>query len=581
MVTELFLFCKGVNAMSFVSLQTKKIPPHLKRYIARQKYERYTPIDQAVWRYVMRQNVHFFKERAHAAYQDGLAKTGILIERIPRIEEMDQCLSPFGWGAVPIDGLIPGVAFFEFQANGLLPIATDIRTLGHIAYTPAPDIIHEAAGHAPILSDETYARYVKTFGKIGAKALASREENEVFQATRRLTQVMENPESTPDDIRKAEQELQEKRAAATTVSEATLISRLYWWTVEYGLIGDCDNPKIYGAGLLSSIGEGQHCLSDQVRKLPFDLETCIATDYDVTRPQPQLFVCRDFEQLIDAVETFSARMAFRTGGTEGLQKAIASGDVATVEYNTGLQVSGVFTHMIRDDSGEAVYMKTTGPTALAFHGNELPRQGTKRHASGFGAPIGRVVKQNGSGEPGSTIDWHWESGLRVTGRVSDRIEEHSHPLLLTLTDCTVTYRGETLFHPDWGEYDLVIGREIVSVFAGAADPGKYYADEAEPKLDEEPVPSYSTLDHLYQAVREIREGKTSVEALPSIARTLDDICPGDWLLRLEILEICRDKGIYRLLADRIQHELEQLGQDDPSLHSLITNGMRLLNRGNS
>jgi phenylalanine-4-hydroxylase len=557
--------------MSFVSLQTKRIPPHLKRYIAKQKYERYTPVDQAVWRYVMRQNVHFFKERAHPAYQNGLAKTGILVERIPRIEEMDQCLAPFGWGAVPIDGLIPGVAFFEFQANGLLPIATDIRTLAHIAYTPAPDIIHEAAGHAPILSDEKYARYVKTFGKIGAKALASKEENEVFQATRRLTQVMENPESTPAEIKEAEQRLQEKRAAAITVSEATLISRLYWWTVEYGLIGDCKNPKIYGAGLLSSIGEGQHCLSDQVKKLPFDLEACLATDYDVTKPQPQLFVCRDFEQLIDAVEKFSTRMAFRTGGTEGLRKAIASGDVATAEYNTGLQVSGIFTQMIQDDRGEAVYMQTTGPTALACDGEELAHHGTMRHASGFGAPIGRVMNQSGNGEVGSTIDWHWESGVRVTGRVTDRMEGQFHLLLLTLTDCTVTYREQTLFHPDWGEYDLPIGQEIVSVFAGAADPEKYYADEVDMKQDDEQIPSISTLDHLYQAVREIREGKKSFELLPSIARTLDDLYPGDWLLRLEILEICTAEGIYSHLADQIKKSLNKLKQDNPSLHSLIEN----------
>ena len=87
---------------------------------------------------------------------------------------MNECLAPSGWGAVTIDGLIPGVAFFDFQGHGLLPIATDIRKVENIEYTPAPDIVHEAAGHAPILLDPTYAKYVKRFGQIGAKAFYKR-----------------------------------------------------------------------------------------------------------------------------------------------------------------------------------------------------------------------------------------------------------------------------------------------------------------------------------------------------------------------------------------------------------------------
>ena len=82
---------------------------------------------------------------------------------------MNDCLAPSGWGAVTIDGLIPGVAFFDFEGHGLLPIATDIRKVENIEYTPAPDIVHEAAGHAPILLDSTYAKYGKRFGQIGVK----------------------------------------------------------------------------------------------------------------------------------------------------------------------------------------------------------------------------------------------------------------------------------------------------------------------------------------------------------------------------------------------------------------------------
>ncbi|NJL24178.1 MAG: hypothetical protein HC902_02675 [Calothrix sp. SM1_5_4] len=129
-----------------------RIPDHLRRYIVNQDYDRYTPEDQAVWRYIMRQLKNFLGEHAHPFYAEGLRKTGIQVDRIPRIDEVDVCMEEFGWGAVPVSGFIPPAAFMEFQALGILPIASDMRTLDHLLYTPAPDIVHEAAGHAPFLA---------------------------------------------------------------------------------------------------------------------------------------------------------------------------------------------------------------------------------------------------------------------------------------------------------------------------------------------------------------------------------------------------------------------------------------------
>ena len=119
----------------------------------------------------MRQNHNFLKDTAHQAYIGGLKSSGISVEKIPNVTDMNKALAPFGWGAANIDGFIPGVIFFDFQGNGILPIASDIRKLENIQYTPAPDIIHEAAGHAPILCEEKFSEYVKLFGKIGSKAL--------------------------------------------------------------------------------------------------------------------------------------------------------------------------------------------------------------------------------------------------------------------------------------------------------------------------------------------------------------------------------------------------------------------------
>lgn len=568
--------------MSSTTITKRNIPAHLQPYLSKQHYQNYTPINQAVWRYVMRQNVRFFKKTAHQAYTSGRENTGIQIERIPHLEEMDQALAPFGWGAVSIDGLIPGVAFFEFQANGLLPIATDIRTLNHILYTPAPDIIHEAAGHAPILADPEYAAYVKRFGEIGSKALASREEHEVFEATRRLSIVMEDSHSTDADIQTAQQELEEKLSQVSTVSEAAQIGRLYWWTVEYGLIGDVADPKIYGAGLLSSIGESQHCLSDQVKKLPFNLEACINTDFDVTKPQPQLFVCQNFQVLTEAVERFADQMAFRVGGTKSLEKAISSSSTATAVYDSGLQVTGTFSELRYDEQGDAIYLKTSGPTALSLDGKQIAGHGKTTHVDGFGAPIGSVVGL-ANAQVGETVELQYDSGVQVKGVVTSEVSANGQRILLQLENCTVSLGEEILFDPTWGVYDLVVGEKIVSVFAGAADSEKFYEQpERTEEINETQVPTaWGPLDHLYQAIRKIREGKRNSAEIYSIHPTLLSDFPDDWLARVELVEILMthhnlgEKATE--LAKIVRTELDEISQRKPELTSLIQNGLSCIN----
>ncbi|MDX1759953.1 MAG: phenylalanine 4-monooxygenase, partial [Arenibacter algicola] len=147
-----------------------KLPEHLKQYIKPQNYEDYSPIDQAVWRYVMRKNVDYLSKVAHKSYLEGLKKTGISIDYIPNMYGMNRILKEIGWAAVAVDGFIPPSAFMEFQAYNVLVIASDIRQLEHIEYTPAPDIIHEGAGHAPIIANPEYAEYLRRFGEIGCKA---------------------------------------------------------------------------------------------------------------------------------------------------------------------------------------------------------------------------------------------------------------------------------------------------------------------------------------------------------------------------------------------------------------------------
>ena len=114
-----------------------RIPAHLRQYVVDQDYDAYDEVDQAVWRFVMLQLYDSLRKTAHPAYVDGLAETGISVERIPSVGEMDRCLAEYGWGAVTVDGFIPPRAFQEFQALGIMTIAAAIRRRRHLAYTPA------------------------------------------------------------------------------------------------------------------------------------------------------------------------------------------------------------------------------------------------------------------------------------------------------------------------------------------------------------------------------------------------------------------------------------------------------------
>ncbi|MFI8688289.1 aromatic amino acid hydroxylase [Rossellomorea sp. NPDC077527] len=566
----------------------QSIPNHLRQFVAKQYYDAYTPIDHAVWRYVMRQNHHFLEGTAHEAFTEGLKSSGINIEEIPRVSDMNKHLSEIGWGAAIVDGLIPGTAFFDFQSHGILPIATDIRQKSNIEYTPAPDILHEAAGHAPILFDETYSKFVKLIGNIGANAFATEEEHEVFEATRRLSIVMEKPNSTEEEILRAKKILAEKQETVSGLSEAEQVSRIFWWTVEFGLIGEFHQPKIFGAGLLSSVGESKHSLSNEVNKRPFSIHDAIQTSYDVTSMQTQLFVCESFDQLIDEVEKFGETMAFRKGGTNSIEKAIHSNQVAHIEYNSGLQITGVFKEIIKDADGEAIYVKTTGPTALSVQNEQLSHHGTERHADGFGAPIGYLqdgtcleskteaeLKKMGI-ELNKMMQITFESGIEVSGHVTDIVFHHQHPILLTIDECLVTHGEQILFHPTWGTYDLAVGSAIVSARPHAADFDAYFGNvvSIHEEMDGESEP-LTPLENLFAEVRDLREVNFSIDLVHSIVGKLKEDFPEEWLLRLEIVELLEIHDPEACIKKELLRDLLHLSEQD-RFQRLIENGLDVI-----
>jgi len=569
---------KTDNGIPMNNPAVASLPKHLLQFAVDQRYDEYTSVDHAVWRFIMRQNVFFLKEYAHKVYFQGLLDTGISFDRIPRISEMNDILGKIGWGAVAVDGFIPPAAFMEFQAYKVLVIACDMRQIHHIEYTPAPDIVHEAAGHAPIIVDREYSNYLQRFGEVGAKAMQTSKDFELYEAIRHLSILKELPNSDPKEVESATRKVERRFKNLGEPSEMALLSRLHWWTVEYGLIGTLERPKIYGAGLLSSIGESVSCLEAEVKKIGYSIEAANQA-FDITTKQPQLFVCRDFQHLSDVLEEFASKMAYRVGGLEGLNKAVECARPATAEYSSGLQVTGVFTEVITDESGQPVYLRTTGPTALAFNYKQLEGHGKGRHADGFGAPIGRWRSPQLDLLEGTEAKIEFEGGVVVSGRVKELVREEGKLLLITFADCTVKKGDRVLFDPAWGEYDMAVGEHISSVFNGAADKDAYLEVALVPKERTIKVPSDAKrkkLENLYQQVRDIRTHKAGYERLGEIWETQQAEHPDDWLLSMEIFEILDESDQQPALKTKVKKFLGQKKTNTKDLATLIGWGFRLV-----
>ena len=542
----------------FGNPQVAKLPAHLRQFVVSQDYDNYTPVDHAVWRHVMRKNLAYLSKVADASYLKGLEKTGITIDSIPNIKVMNTILGKIGWGCVCVDGFLPPSSFMEFQAYKVLVIAADIRQIEHIEYTPAPDILHEAAGHAPIIADPTYAEYLRLFGEIGCKAISSAQDFDLYEAIRHLSIIKEDPNTEEKEIVQAEKDIELIQSNMGQPSEMAQIRNLHWWTVEYGLIGDLNQPKIYGAGLLSSIGESESCLKEEVKKQPYSIEAAQQA-FDITEPQHQLYVTPSYTHLTQVLEEFANTMALRKGGLVGLEKAIASNNTCTVEYSSRLQVSGIFNNVIADN-GQFVYVSTSSPTAHAWQNIELVGHDRSYHAHGFSSPVGRLKNtsmplENMSIdelmsleiEAGKQVSLEFESGVNVQGKLINVSKNRKGlNMILSFEDCCVNYNNEVLFQPEWGTYDMAVGESIVSVFSGAADMAVFSKDNPF-------VPSELThkiqydekrleLHKLYQKIRDIREGNTDKQELPGVWQELIKH-PKDWLAAVEILEISTDDSL--------------------------------------
>jgi len=568
---------------------TSKLPKSLHSFIVKQPYTEYTFQNQAVWRYVMRLNVDFLKNVAHESYINGLKLTGISIDEIPRMEGMNRILKDIGWAAVAVDGFIPPNAFMAFQAHNVLVISSEIRTIDHIGYTPAPDIIHEAAGHAPIIANAEYSEYLRRFGELGSKAISSEEDDKIFDAIRELSILKENPNSTLQDINNATKKVEEMQKNVGELSEMAKIRNLHWWSVEYGLIGDIDNPKIYGAGLLSSIEESKDCLSKRIKKIPYSIEAA-DTNFDITSAQPHLFVTPTFSNLSYVLEKFANQMCIRVGGLSSVKKVIESKKIGTIELSTGIQISSVFTRVISNDD-KPIYIQSSSPTALSNNNKELIGHGTNYHKDGFGSPIGKLEGINLAIEDmspkdleaygiieGEYVELKFEGGVLVRGVIiTGKRDIKGKIQLISFKDCSVKYKDEILFKTDWGVYDMAVGKKVVSVFAGPADDNSFLYNYKLPKSTSEQIVYDNKnlqLHKFYGEVKNIRQsGQIELKKISSIYNNIISNYNHEWLILLEIYEILFETKSD--LRDKVKKSLTELRKND-KLTDLIDNGLKLI-----
>ena len=363
----------------------------------------------------------------------------------------------------------------------------------------------------------------------------------------------ENPRSTPAQIAEAQRDLDAAVARVTYVSEAALLARMNWWTIEYGLVGSLEDPKIYGAGLLSSVGESYRCLGKEVGKVPFSLD-CIEVSYDITRPQPQLFVTPDFPRLTKELERLADAMAFRRGGREGLEKAKLAGTATTAVLDSGVQLSGKLAELTLDAKGRPIYLQYKGPTQLAIGGQEIPGHGAQTHREGFGAPLGAIKIGAELKSPAAlTVEdirslkgrLVFDSGVVVEGTLTGTTPlPNGGSALLSFKDCKVSLGSRVLFDPAWGTFDLACGQAVTSVYGGAADRRRYLAETGGfTQMPNKPKTNLTErnrdLAALYGRIRAIRDDKkkTDHSALAEIHAELEARYPDDWLARFELLEL--------------------------------------------
>ena len=231
----------------------------LSSVIIQQDWKQYTPEQHEVWRTLYQRRMKDLERCASQVYLDGAQAIGLEERWVPDLERVNARLRPrTGWTAVGVPGFLPARLFFQSLAQRRFPTTITVRPADQLDYVPEPDIFHDVFGHVPLHSDPVFADFLQAFGELAQRA------------------------QTEDDLER--------------------MTRLFWFTVEFGLIREHGEIKVYGSGLVSSHADCQHAMGPDCEQRRFTLQGVFEQDFGIDHIQPVLFVLESFDQLFEAVE---------------------------------------------------------------------------------------------------------------------------------------------------------------------------------------------------------------------------------------------------------------------------------------
>jgi phenylalanine-4-hydroxylase len=230
--------------------------------VVEQPWSSYTSTDHEVWATLFERQQHILQGRASDEFLHNQRAMGMTPDRIPKFDDLNRVLrAETGWELIGVEGLLPELTFFDHLANRRFPVTWWIRKPEQLDYLSEPDLFHDLFGHVPLLMNPVFADYMEAYGRGGVKAHGI----------------------GPDAL--------------------VNLTRLYWYTVEFGLIRQPDGLRIYGSGIVSSKGESIHCLeSTAPNRIGFDLERIMRTRYRIDTYQKTYFVIDSYEQLMEATK---------------------------------------------------------------------------------------------------------------------------------------------------------------------------------------------------------------------------------------------------------------------------------------
>lgn len=234
-----------------------------------QNWSAYSAEDHDVWRILYERRMQTLRHTGSRVFLNGADAIGLHADRVPDLEDVNNRLRRrTGWSAVPVTGFIPADQFFACLARRRFPTTVTVRPREQLDYLPEPDIFHDVFGHVPLHADPVFADFLQRFGAVAARAC------------------------TPDAVQQ--------------------MARLFWFTVEFGLVREEGEIRVYGSGLISSAGDAANALSDHCDRRPFALDDVLAQPFEIDHLQDVLFVVDSYDQLFDAVDEADRRMSTQT-----------------------------------------------------------------------------------------------------------------------------------------------------------------------------------------------------------------------------------------------------------------------------